>query len=485
MFAFAAKMYENRPRQSVSTSSSSEAWSWNQSASRAASGRPARRRLQRESEQRSRGEVQSGEDQPGGHVRTMRRCFFLPAWRTTAPPLNRARTSVASRELTFSPLTDAPPCSIRRRASLLRGAEPRADHRVDHREARVELGPAHLERRQVREVGAAAERRPCPLLGAPRLVGAVHDGGQLAGQQALGLVDALVAVRAALADLGSRQEREAQQEPLHVVVGYVDPVLVEVVGAGLLRVEEEGAGLGLAHLLPVRPGDERRGQGERLAAVDAADEVHARDDVAPLVVAAHLQPAAVPAVQHEVVVGLQELVVELDERQAGLEPHLVGLEGQHPVDGEVPADVAQELDVVQGRQPFRVVEQEGLALGEIEEPRHLPTEGLRVGRDGLDGQDLPHLGLARRVADPGRAAAHERDGPMAGALQVRHGHQRLQVADVQAVGGRVEADVEGRALPVEELREARLVRALADEAALLQRVEYAHRPLTRLPAGSP
>jgi hypothetical protein len=74
---------------------------------------------------------------------------------------------------------------------------------------------------------------------------------------------------------------------------------------------------------------------------------------------------------HEIV-GLQDHVVELDEGQLLLpvEAQADRVEGQHAVDREVPADVAQELDVVELRQPLGVVDHEGvrLTLAETEEP---------------------------------------------------------------------------------------------------------------------
>ena len=58
-------------------------------------------------------------------------------------------------------------------------------------------------------------------------------------------------------------------------------------------------------------------------------------------------------------------------------------------------------------------------------------------------EQLPALVLAGRVADLGRAAAHQRDRPMAGALQVAQHHDLTQMADMQAVGGAVVADIGG------------------------------------------
>ena len=205
--------------------------------------------------------------------------------------------------------------------------------------------------------------------------------------------------------------------------------------------------------------------------VDPADQVDAGHDVAPLVVAAHLQPAALPLVQHQEVVGLQDLVVELDEGEAGLQAHLVGLEGEHAVDREVAPDLAQEVDVVQGSQPLGVVQHQRLALGEIEETGDLEAEALAVGPDRLVGQDLAHLGLARGVADARGAAADEGDGAVPRALQVGHGEQLQQVPHVQAGAGGIEADVEGDPLALHQLAQARLVGALGDETPLLQGLE--------------
>ena len=85
------------------------------------------------------------------------------------------------------------------------------------------------------------------------------------------------------------------------------------------------------------------------AIVDAAAELDAVDDVAPLVGPAHLQTAIQPPRQLEEVVGLQDHVVEFEEGQRllAVEPRLDALEAQHPVDAEVPADVAQEVEVVE------------------------------------------------------------------------------------------------------------------------------------------
>ena len=88
--------------------------------------------------------------------------------------------------------------------------------------------------------------------------------------------------------------------------------------------------------------------GESRSALSQMGEVHAVDDIAPLVRSAHLEKAAVAAVQLHEIVGLQDHVVEFEERQGlfPVEPRLHAFERQHPVDREMPPDIAQEIEVV-------------------------------------------------------------------------------------------------------------------------------------------
>ena len=114
---------------------------------------------------------------------------------------------------------------------------------------------------------------------------------------------------------------------------------------------------------------------------DAADQVDAGKDVPPLVVAAHLRRASALAEQHQIVVGLEQLVVELDERKPLFQPLLVGLGGEHTVDAEMDADVAQEPDIVQGQQPVRIVHWLGAAPVKVKVAVHLGVDAGTVGAD--------------------------------------------------------------------------------------------------------
>src|SRR5207253_3226017 len=87
---------------------------------------------------------------------------------------------------------------------------------------------------------------------------------------------------------------------------------------------------------------------------------------------------------------------------------------------------------------------------------------------------------AARIADEAGAAAHEDDGPVAGQLDAAQGQQRQETADVQAVGGGIEAHV-GRTAPGGQVR-VELVggRDIRDQLAALEIAQQllAHIPQT-------
>ena len=110
------------------------------------------------------------------------------------------------------------------------------------------------------------------------------------------------------------------------------------------------------------------GDGVRLLAEAAADELDAGDDVAPLVARAGLHLDTVGLVQVPEVVGLQQHVAELGVRDAVLAVDAAahGVLGDHLVDREVLADVAEELEHVIGVGPVGVVDQRGLERPRLE-----------------------------------------------------------------------------------------------------------------------
>jgi len=107
------------------------------------------------------------------------------------------------------------------------------------------------------------------------------------------------------------------------------------------------------------------------------------------------------------------------------------------------ADIAQEVDVIQLRQPLRIVRHDrvGLAVAESQELVEDFADAGFVGFDRLDRKQLPALVLARGVADARRAAAHERDGFAAALLQPTQHHDLHERADMQRRRRAIEADI--------------------------------------------
>src|SRR5690606_33857286 len=112
----------------------------------------------------------------------------------------------------------------------------------------------------------------------------------------------------------------------------------------------------------------------------APAKIYTGDDVTPLVRAAHLQVTAIPPRQLDEVVGLQDHVIELDERQLllALEPQPHRIHGQHAVDREVAADISQEVDVIERDEPLGVVDHD-----RIVSPRAEPQKAAEDLLDAL------------------------------------------------------------------------------------------------------
>ena len=79
-----------------------------------------------------------------------------------------------------------------------------------------------------------------------------------------------------------------------------------------------------------------------------ARQVHAVDDIAPLIRPAHLQQTTITAVQLKEIIGLQDHVVEFKKGEAllAVQPRLDALKAQHAVDREMPPDHPQEFQIV-------------------------------------------------------------------------------------------------------------------------------------------
>ena len=208
---------------------------------------------------------------------------------------------------------------------------------------------------------------------------------------------------------------------------------------------------------------------------NAACEVDTVDDVAPLIRTAHLQKAAIAAVQLQEVVGLEDHVVELEERERLLpvEAGFHRLEGQHPVDAEMPTDVAQEIEVVQLVQPLGVVQHQrarrAVVIGQVAVEDRLHSGDVLVDRLGRKKRTL--LGAERRIAYLGGAAAHQRDRLVAGLLEPAQKHDVQQVTHMQRLRRGVIADIGRDHARDQSFVEALQIGAVGQEAALDDRCQ--------------
>ena len=187
--------------------------------------------------------------------------------------------------------------------------------------------------------------------------------------------------------------------------------------------------------------------------------------------------------QREEVVGLQHLVGELGERDAGAEPRPHGLARHHGADPEVLADVPQERNHLELREPLVVVDEQSRLRPpvEVEEGPHLGLEPVGRRRHLLLRAQRALSGLAGRVADEAGPPADQHDRPVAGQLKAPQAEQRHQVAHVEAVGGGIEAHVDQAGRLGEVGGELRGRGDVRHEVALLEIPEYRRRHGLALP----
>ena len=181
--------------------------------------------------------------------------------------------------------------------------------------------------------------------------------------------------------------------------------------------------------------------------MQAAGQVDTGSDVTPLVGAADFQNRAVAFVQFGEVVALQQGVGELGEGNA----HIVapdalfdGFLVQHSVDGEMLADVAQEVEAVHFAEPVGVVRHNGGVFAFKAQKRfQLVADAFYPAGNGFGGIQAALHRFEAGVANHTGRAAHQSNRRMPRLLETSQSQYRQQVADMQAVGGRVEAAIEG------------------------------------------
>ena len=147
---------------------------------------------------------------------------------------------------------------------------------------------------------------------------------------------------------------------------------------------------------------------------------------------------------------------------------------EHAVHAEVSTHVAEHVHIVQIQQPVAVVDNNCLIFRKIDEPAHLLLEAVHVVLNGFLGHHFPHVGFAGGVADHCRAAADQNDRLVPCHLESLHQAQCHEVSHVQAVCGRVEANVKGCLAGVDQFLDLLFIGHLGDQAPSFQFFKYCH-----------
>ena len=131
-------------------------------------------------------------------------------------------------------------------------------------------------------------------------------------------------------------------------------------------------------------------------------------------------------------------------------------------------DFAEQFDIVQVKEPVRVVYHERLAFGKVDEFAHLLLEAVAVVLDLLRSHHAPHIRSSGRVADVAGSAADQGDRLVARLLETLHQAQRHKMPYVKAVRRRVEPDIEYRFPGIDQFTDLLLICHLCDQASRLK-----------------
>ncbi len=160
-----------------------------------------------------------------------------------------------------------------------------------------------------------------------------------------------------------------------------------------------------------------------------------------------MQFAIIVAAQHIKIERLKQHVTELGVADAGfpiLHASAHTFFGNHLVDREMFADLAQKIEISQRLSPRDIIQQPcriGLRA-EVEEFLELRFNPRHIGCQHFSREQLPLLRFAARIANRAGGPAGEGNGMMAQQLKPAKCKQRNHAADVQAVGCGIEATIE-------------------------------------------
>ena len=228
-----------------------------------------------------------------------------------------------------------------------------------------------------------------------------------------------------LINLLKREECKHPDAFQDIGIADVAPVLIKIIRRGFLRIKPYRAGLRLTHFFAFRIEKECDCHRLRFCILFfqpqlLSDQLTASQHVRPLVVSAELKVAAVFLVEDIEVIRLHDHIVKFKEAEPLLHTLLVAFGTQHIVDGKVCADLTQQFNIVQVKQPVGIVYHDGFVIGKVDKTAHLNLEAFNVVIDDLFRHHRAHVGSAGRIADHAGSTAEQGNRFIPCLLQTLH-----------------------------------------------------------------
>ena len=129
------------------------------------------------------------------------------------------------------------------------------------------------------------------------------------------------------------------------------------------------------------------------------------------------------------------------------------------------ADITQQLDIIEVKQPIAIFQHQRLTVRKIDEFFHLPFEAHGIVVDLLNREHFAHVRFTGRITDHCSTGAKQRNWAMPCMLKALHNNHLKEMADVQAIGGRIKPDIERNLLAIEKFFDLLRVCHLRNQAA--------------------
>ena len=210
---------------------------------------------------------------------------------------------------------------------------------------------------------------------------------------------------------------------------------------GLFGIQPHSALFRFPHLFSFAGSQKSEGHAINLLPFFSSEQLHAADDITPLVIAAQFQNTSIAMVQLQEVIALHQHIVEFNEGKAPLHPLLIAFCGQHPIYSEMNADIANEFNIIQIQKPVSIISHDSFSIGKIDQARHLFLEAAHIVVDDFFCHHLAHVTFARGIPYHSCSASEESDRDMSGPLHMSHNHNLHEMPYMKAVCRGVKPDI--------------------------------------------